>query len=218
MSNKGAGAQPQFQLLETMLWEPERGYFLLEAHLRRLGEAAVYFDFAVDTATVRQKLQTLAGSLPMEPHRVRLLVAAEGGITAQAFALGPARDPGPWRVALATQPVQSTDPFLRHKTTRRQVYQAARAAYPHLDEVLLWNERGELTEGTIANVVVQMRGEWLTPPLACGLLPGTFRAQLLLENVIREQVIAIDDLPGCEGIYLINSVRRWVEGEMTSDK
>ncbi len=211
MADKSAGAQPQFQLLETIRWEPEGGYYLLEAHLRRLGRAAAHFEFALDMVAVRQELQALARLLPPEPHRVRLLVAAAGQMTTQALALGPVPPSGPWRVALALRPVWSAAPFLRHKTTRRQVYEAARAAQPHLDEVLLWNEHGELTEATIANVVVQRGAELLTPPLSCGLLPGTFRELLLLENIIREQTVPITDLPGFDRIYLINSVRRWLE-------
>jgi para-aminobenzoate synthetase/4-amino-4-deoxychorismate lyase len=73
----------------------------------------------------------------------------------------------------------------------------------------LWNERGELTEATTANIVVELAGDLLTPPLSSGLLAGTYRNHLLAEGVIREQVIRLADLDRCQAIYLINSVRKW---------
>ena len=214
MPDKGAGSDREFSLLETILWEPDSGYFLLDEHVWRLNRAAMHFEFTIDDRQVQRQLQAVAGSLPPQPHRVRLLVDSNGRVTAQPLMLTAADDSAPWRVAVAEQPVDSNDIFLRHKTTRRQVYEAAKAAHPTVDDVLLWNERGELTERTLANVVVQLDDELLTPPVRCGLLPGVFRQQLLLQGIIHEQAIQMEELPHCDQIYLINSVRRWVEAEV----
>ena len=83
-----------------------------------------------------------------------------------------------------------------------------------MDDVLLYNENNELTEFTIGNLVVEINGELFTPPLSCGLLAGTFRAHLLETQQIKERVIRKDELPGCTKIFLINSVRKWVEVEI----
>jgi para-aminobenzoate synthetase/4-amino-4-deoxychorismate lyase len=214
MSDQSAGAESPFQLLETLLWEPDTGWFLLDAHVRRMQRAAAHFGFALDAPAAAAQLQTLAESLPAEPHRVRLLAAADGEITTQAVAMPPATASTVWRVALAAQPIDSADPFLRHKTTRRQVYETARAAHPAVNDVLLWNERGELTEATIANVVLKFGDDLLTPPASVGLLPGTFREHLLAEGIIREQLLTPADLHRAEQLFLINSVRRWVPAEM----
>jgi para-aminobenzoate synthetase/4-amino-4-deoxychorismate lyase len=80
--------------------------------------------------------------------------------------------------------------------------------------VLLWNERGEITESTTANVVVVLDGELLTPPLSSGLLAGTFRDRLLAEGAIQEKVINVADLGRCRCIYLINSVRKWRQARL----
>ena len=113
-------------------------------------------------------------------------------------------------MTLADGPVDSRDRFLYHKTTYRRVYEEARAAKPGFDDVLLWNERGELTESTLANVVVERDGRFITPPTACGLLPGVFRSWLLERGEIREGVIRKDDLRRTDRVFLINSVRRWI--------
>jgi branched-subunit amino acid aminotransferase/4-amino-4-deoxychorismate lyase len=77
--------------------------------------------------------------------------------------------------------------------------------------VLLWNERGEITESCVANVVLRMDGCLLTPPVGAGLLAGTFRAWLLEQGKVQERTLRISDLEKCSGIYLINSVRKWHE-------
>ena len=109
---------------------------------------------------------------------------------------------------MAPVPVNPNQRWLFHKTTRRQVYDAARAACPGADDVLLWNEQGEVTETTIANVVARLGGRLVTPPLSCGLLPGTLRAWLLDQGQVIEQVIRLDELAGCE-LYRINALRGW---------
>jgi para-aminobenzoate synthetase/4-amino-4-deoxychorismate lyase len=99
--------------------------------------------------------------------------------------------------------------LLYHKTTRREIYERRAAARPDCGDVLLVNEHGEVTESTIANLVVEIGGELWTPPLACGLLPGVFRAELLRRDEIRERVLTPADLRRTEAIWLVSSVRRW---------
>jgi para-aminobenzoate synthetase/4-amino-4-deoxychorismate lyase len=106
--------------------------------------------------------------------------------------------------------VASGDWLLRHKTTNREVYNRARAARPDTDDVLLVNERGEITESTIANVVAEIDGVRVTPPVACGLLPGVFRAALLESGEVRERVLSRSDLAVAPRLWLINSLREWI--------
>lgn len=206
-------ARPRFDLLETILWEPQSGYFLLPEHLHRLVESARYFNIPINYEQLIDRLATLVEPFN-QPHRVRLLVAPDGQFTTQAipFDLTPSRRL--WRVAIAATPVDSNNPFLYHKTTNRQVYTKARQARPGFDDVILWNEHGQITEATIANVVIKRGDDLITPPVECGLLAGTYRAHLLAQNEIREQIITVDELKQSEQIYLINSVRRWVEVEV----
>jgi para-aminobenzoate synthetase/4-amino-4-deoxychorismate lyase len=101
-------------------------------------------------------------------------------------------------VELATEPVDSSDRFLFHKTTRR----------PGRDGLVFWNERGEITESSIANIVVPMDGELFTPPIECGLLPGVYRNHLLVTGKIKERVITIDEFQNAKEFFLINSIRK----------
>lgn len=196
---------PDFALLETMLWTPQEGYTLLEAHLARLADSARYFARPVDIALIRAKLATLAHSLPAQPHRIRLLLPHAHEPVLEARALAPL--PRPYRITLARRPVNARDPFLYHKTTHRRIYEQAMAEAPGYADVLLWNEHHEVTEACIANIVVEMDGKLLTPPVSCGLLPGIGRSLLLAQGQVSEAIITVQDLRRCARIYLVNAVR-----------
>jgi para-aminobenzoate synthetase/4-amino-4-deoxychorismate lyase len=204
--------RPAFELLETLLWRRGRGYFLLEAHLKRLRDSACYFDFAVDADAVRRQLLTVAEGFTEPRYRVRLRVNRRGQAQVEYAPLLSERRA--WRVALAQQPVNPREVFLYHKTTHRQVYERALAARPDCDDVILWNTRGELTESTRANVVARLDGRYYTPPVECGLLAGVYREHLLQRGLLRERVLTIDDLRRAEAVYLINSVRGWIRVEL----
>jgi para-aminobenzoate synthetase / 4-amino-4-deoxychorismate lyase len=200
--------QPPFALLETLLWSPEAGYFLLERHLTRLAASAVYFQYPLHLPDVRQQLTALAAGLT-RPMKVRLQLTAQGQVRVEAVDLAGGANAAPLRLGLAAESVTSDTLWLYHKTTQRQLYEAARAARPDCDEVLLWNERGELTEATTANLVLELDGELVTPAADSGLLPGTFRAELLDRGEIVERIVPVAALRQATAVYLINSVRRW---------
>lgn len=196
---------PDFALLETIKWTPQEGYFLLDCHLTRLANSAAYFSRPVDIGEIREKLSVIARELPPCPHRIRVVVPQENGPILEAQTLLPL--PHPYRVRVARRPVNSRDPFLYHKTTHRRVYEQALEDAPGYDDVLLWNEKGEITESCIANIVVEMDGWLLTPPVHTGLLAGTYRSLLIEQNKVIEESITVQNLLRCSRVYMINSVR-----------
>ncbi len=200
---------PEFALLETLLWRPGSGYFLLGRHLDRLAASARYFDFPLERAGVRERLERSAAAFAPVRHRVRLEARRDGRIEVAAEP-SPCTGRSTWSLALDDRPVDASDPFLFHKTTHRRRYEEALARHPQADEVALWNARGELTESTRANLVLKLGGRWLTPPVSCGLLAGTYRAELLERGRIREQVMPIAALDEADEVLLINSVRGWI--------
>jgi branched-subunit amino acid aminotransferase/4-amino-4-deoxychorismate lyase len=200
-----------FELYEALLWEPGQGYFLLERHLRRLAASAARFRFELDLDAVRSRLIEFANQLPDTPRKLRLELSANGALFLEQ---GDVKPSTPVRTALAPDPVDRRDEFLRHKTSRRGVYDAALRACPGAQDVLLWNERRELTETCAANVVVELGGRRLTPPVASGLLPGTYRAELLENGEIQEEVVPVKALERASRLFLVNSVRRWCPIEL----
>jgi para-aminobenzoate synthetase/4-amino-4-deoxychorismate lyase len=208
---KGSFARPpapEFQLIETLLFEPGRGYFLLKRHLARLARSVGYFNFALDMEPVERRLASFGAGLSGN-SKVRVLLARNGDISLEAAPVF--RDPpgAPLPVTLAGAKVDSSDRFLYHKTTNRPCYTGELALYPGCCDVIFRNERDEVTEGANHNLVARLGGRLVTPPVACGLLPGVFREELLARGEIEERVITQKELIAAEEIYLINSVRKW---------
>jgi len=210
-----AGLRP-FSLLETMLWTPAQGYYLLDRHMRRLGRSAEYFDYRLDIDSVRKTLDCIAQDLPQADQRIRLLIANDGGISCEVYPIVPDDSASVKNVALACSPVDRSSPFLYHKTTNRRIYEDALAACPGYDDVILCNESGEVTESTIANIVVELDGVLYTPPVRCGLLPGTYREWMLEEKMVMERVITVRELMESSGVYLVNSVRGMYKVKISS--
>jgi para-aminobenzoate synthetase/4-amino-4-deoxychorismate lyase len=197
---------PRFRLLETLLWTPEEGFVLLDRHMARLFASAACVGFAGDAQEIRAMLETAIGDL-IGPSKIRVMLESDGSVLCEAVDLNPL--PTPMRVALATEPIDAADVFLYHKTSRRAVYDRARASRPDADTVILWNEAGEITESAEANIVLVRDGRKVTPPVACGLLPGTRRSELLERGEIVEERILLEELPLADEIWLVNSVRGW---------
>jgi para-aminobenzoate synthetase/4-amino-4-deoxychorismate lyase len=196
-----------FDLLESILLDNGK-YFLLEGHLKRFKESATYFAFPWPEDEVLTELETVRQSHSAGSWKVRLLLNLQGRLHIEAH---PAPASTPVRIGLGISPIDSRNRMLFHKTTHRGLYENAQALRPDCDDVLLWNERGELTESTRANLVVELGGHRYTPPLDCGLLPGVFRSELLKTGQITERVLTKDDLPRAQAVYLINSVRKWIQ-------
>jgi len=206
-----APTRPDFSLIETLPYESAAGYFLLERHLARLADSADYFGFRFDENAIRAALQKIAEKMPKGKFKVRLSLNRGGAVQVAHELLVEKRI---LQIAIAPEPVDRRDVFLFHKTTQREVYETRRASRPDGEEVLLVNEKGELTESPIANLVVRLEGKDYTPPVSCGLLAGTFRAELLERGKLIERVLRPEDLQKAEAIFLINSVRGWMPVQM----
>lgn len=245
---------PQFSLLETLLWTPDEGFFLRDKHIARLLDSATYFDYPITRRggsppphlpqeIIESYLNEISSKFT-SPRRARLLLDKNGDLSYEAklfqSSLLEAAFPPPshggvsrrtaagasnaLKVSLAKQPVNSSNVFLFHKTTHREIYESAiRSAGSETpqeqgmrDDVLLFNERGELTEFTIGNLVVEMDGKLYTPPISCGLLAGTFREYLIETGQVEERVIRVDEIGKCTRVFLVNSVRKWQRVEITT--
>jgi para-aminobenzoate synthetase/4-amino-4-deoxychorismate lyase len=207
-----SGREEPFELIETMRWERGSGFWLLDRHMRRLGESAAYFGYRFDEAEVREALFRKASTFEAPLQRVRLTLAEDGGIHVAATAMAPVGKDAVLRYAVAAERTSSADRFLFHKTTRRRFYDETRErlmAETGCDEALFLNERDELTEGSFTNLFIERNGRLLTPPIGCGLLNGTLRGALLAdpERKVEEQVLRLADLQNAERVFLGNSVR-----------
>ena len=205
--------RPAFELFESLAHVPAEGFRHLDEHLERLAGSAGYFGFRFEpeaaAAALKRAVAEVTGT-----SVVRLTLARDGGLSTDVRDLPPADDAV--RVALDDEPVDPSDVWLFHKTTRRAPYQRRRGRRPDVDDVLLVNDRGEVTESTIANLAVRLDGVWVTPPVDAGLLPGTYRNVLLREGRMRERPVTVDELRGARELALVSSVRGWRPAALVS--
>lgn len=205
-------------LIETLRWESGIGFVRLERHLARLTHSATALGLPAAEKAEAALAQACAGS--KIPLRVRLELFADGRIEIQTAAFTPLAPNAKWRLAIAETRLASTDLLLRHKTSRRALYAAARAEFPasEADEVILLNERGDLCEGTITTLFLDDgSGRLKTPPLADGLLAGVLRAELLENGKAVEAVLRPDDLSKGE-IFVGNSLRGLIRAGLSQGK
>ena len=213
-----AARRPAFNLLETLRFDTSEGYFLRDRHLGRLRDSARYFGFRCDAARVEKALRLEVRGLKEGRYRIRLTLSRSGEIQVSRERLAGRQGRRRLRAAISRRPVDSTDVLLFHKTTYRRMYEEQRSDWPDCDEVILINERGEVTECCVGNLVAEIEGRAVTPPLGCGVLPGTFRSELLETGKIEEQVLRVSDLHRADALYLINSLQGWVPLDLVDSR
>ncbi len=202
-----------FSLIETLRWQPDAGFLRLDQHLRRLSRSADALGFRQPQDAKGKLEKEVSGSKPL---RVRLVMTYRGKMEVSATPFEPVPEESVWRLKIAKTRLQSEDSLFRHKTTRREPYEAARAEFSkdEADEVILLNERGEVCEGTITNIFAEAAdGMLLTPPLTSGLLPGVLRAELIRERKARGEVLKLDDLRHRK-LFVGNSLRGLIPAEL----
>lgn len=196
-----------YGLIETLGWSD--GYVRLALHLERLANSAAALGFRFDRDRVVEQLDEVAASFSAEEERrVRCELRRDGMLQITTAPMPPATVAA-LRIAVASQRVDAGDPFLRHKTTRRGVYERAFAevAAQGCDDALLLNREGFVTETSRSTIFVERGGELLTPPLEHGLLPGMLRRELIESGAAREEPLRLDDLRQAGRWFVGNSLR-----------
>ncbi|WP_306715050.1 bifunctional anthranilate synthase component I family protein/class IV aminotransferase [Burkholderia dolosa] len=218
-------ADPGFQLFETTCATRDGGIRHLDRHLARLQRSADTFGFRFDVDALRGAIDARCAALDGDgSYRMKLSLAKDGTLDVAAAPLKPL-PAGPVRVLLACDhgfaPTRASDALLLHKTTRRAEYDRAWQAAEALGcfDMLFVNERGEVTEGGRSNLFLKLDGQWVTPPLACGVLPGVMRGVLLDDRTFgaAQRVLTLDDLLNADELMICNALRGAVPARLIRD-
>lgn len=177
----------------------------LEAHLDRMEKSAHILGLPFKRSNARFIWLETAKNYPTGTFKFRAELKPDGTFILSATEIS--QDTPTWSAKLATMPLPK-NPFLAHKTTRREMYESLRES--GVQETLLFNEKGELTEFISGNLILELDGRFVTPKLECGLLPGVFRRELLESHDVTESILTPQDLNAATRIFLINSVRGFV--------
>ena len=201
-------------LIETMRFDPEAGIELLELHLERMKASAAELGFSFDRHEARNRIHALCFELD-RPAKVRLLLARSGEIALETSPLPPSLE-GTVGCVVLPLPVVTNDWRLRHKSTDRGFYEAARAVAKDCGayEALFVRDDGLVTEGSFTNLFVERGGKLLTPAASLGLLHGVLRRKLLDEGRAEEAELTLDDLAG--GFFIGNATRGLIPARLQS--
>jgi para-aminobenzoate synthetase/4-amino-4-deoxychorismate lyase len=205
----------EFDLLETMALK-DGEYDLLDRHIARAHNSARYFGFHWNDAAISRAIDDARKSHPLRRWRIRLIINRHGEARTEASPLGGQRS-APLAVKFASRAVDDSDPLVFHKTTARSRYDIELERCQPCDDVILWNDRDEVTESTIANVVVHSEGKNWTPPREAGLLAGTLREELISKGELFVRTITKEELKAAGSFFLINSVRGWMQARLAPD-
>lgn len=204
---------PAIQLIETMRVEPGRIIPLLSGHSRRLRASCAALGHAWPGEPLFQAIRQHAAKLDaVHNYRLRLLLDPNGHYSLESAIL--AMTLPPVRLHLSPAALEADAFWLQHKTTHRPWYadaQAWLAQNPEFFDVVFCNRNDEVCEGSRSNLYIQnAAGAWLTPPLACGLLPGVQRQALLDDGRVQEARITRHDLLAAKAIRISNALRGWL--------
>jgi len=203
---------PRLSLIETILWEGGE-YFLLDLHLKRLGNSCDYFTIVLDKKALVQRLNQEAPKKG-EKYKVRVLVDTKGTISIEKSPLD--EIPELVKIKISSERIDSKDCFLYHKTAKRDLYDSelVKARKEGFFEVIFLNTSGELTEGSITNLFIEKDGQLYTPKLSCGLLPGVMRESLIRQKRVTEKTLYLKDIYQADKVYIGNSVRGLIKAEL----
>ena len=228
--NKKDTEKKDFYLIETLVWQPQmsdsrgnEGFPLLEMHLDRLEKSARFFGFSYPEDLIMHMLNELSAKLGSKHGRqrkkfkIRCTLGSSG-----RFAITDVDElheiKSPVLVDISSRRVDPQDIFLYHKTSRRKLFNLERTRIEKIGlfDTMLLNNRGEITQGTITNIFVDIGADkMLTPAVECGLLPGILREKMLKEGRAEEAVLHPVDIHDARAVYVGNSVRGLMEIRLT---
>ncbi|MDC6178678.1 chorismate-binding protein [Ralstonia solanacearum] len=209
---------PGLSLFETMRATRAEGVPLLDRHLARLEHSARAFGFGFDRDALVREVARVCGTLPEDgAHRMRLSLQHSGAFSVTAAPLSPlpAGWDAPVRLHIAPQAREAVHSLPHHKTSLRAAYDAAWQAAEREGafDAVFFNADGTLAEGGRSTVLVKLEGQWWTPPLSAGVLPGVMRGVLLddarpwLGAPLRERMLTRAEVARAEAIAVCNALR-----------
>lgn len=207
-------------LFETVLLRGGR-MPLLPYHLERLAESAAALAIPCDLGAVATGVLAVADAFGDEGEYALRITLSRGAAPGRGYqppgAAAPTllvmaaayrRPAGPLGAITASLRISPSSPLCRHKSLSalEKVVARAEAAQQGADEALLLNLAGHITEGAATNLFAQIRGRWITPPVADGCLPGVMRRRVIELTGAEERSLRPEDLFTADGVWLCNAL------------
>ncbi|MCF6764951.1 aminodeoxychorismate synthase component I [Thiotrichales bacterium 19S3-7] len=207
-----------FDLIECILYK-NNAYQHLDKHINRLENSAQIFNFVFDRYHLLDQLMELTAELQSDKaYKVKILLAGCGKVSIsfdEALSISQ-----PIKLIIANEPIDSSNILFQHKTTAHSVrgfYDQMVSKYRQQTDcfdVIFYNEKGYITETSIFNLIVEIKGQLYTPKINSGLLPGIGRSALIEQGKVHEKNITKNELVNADAIYVVNSIRGLIETKL----
>jgi para-aminobenzoate synthetase / 4-amino-4-deoxychorismate lyase len=197
-----------FFIFETFLFDGFTCRYL-SLHLQRLLNSAQEFGFEIDLALIESEILFHVRNLSGD-HKIKVKLMYDGEFAVESQKIEKAQNSQKASlVALSAKRVDSQNIFQKHKTSRRELYDADYevAQKNGFYDFIFLNEKNQVVEASRHNIFIKTQGQWRTPPLSSGALPGIARQRALGELRAQEEMFSIEDVRRAEEILLTNSVR-----------
>ena len=198
-------ALPEFSLIETILYDDK--YENLDLHMNRLRSSAEYFDYIFNQDAFEKQLTNMQEYLRKGKFRIRVLLNRLGKLEITSTKVEDSCGKT-LKIYLSNKQTSSSNIYLFHKTTHREFYdkELEIARSRGFFDIIFMNELGEITEGAVSNIYVEINDQIFTPPVGCGLLNGTTRQKILTEGRVFERILTLQDLYDANTIYISNAI------------
>ena len=191
-----------FETIKTVGGQP----WALSRHMRRALNSARRNDqpFPNEDLIRSAVAETIAAN-PFSIGRLRLLFGIDGSLRATHQVYLEIETSANLGVRQLTEEVSG--PVEKRYPYTKNLKIVAEAKSAGFDDYLLVNSDGFITETAIANLVFQLDGEWITPPLSDGVLPGVMRALLVEKNDVTVRRIRATQLDQIESGFVVSSLK-----------
>jgi len=191
-----------FETIKTVGGQP----WALSRHMRRALNSARRNDQPFPSEElIRKAVSEVVSANPFLTGRLRLLFSSDGTLCATHHEYVEIETPAHLGIRHLSErfssPVEKRYPYTKNLEMLAQAKSAG------FDDYILINQDGVITETAIANLVLQLAGDWITPPLSDGVLPGVMRALLVEKNGVIVRQIQAEKMNQIESGFVVSSLK-----------
>jgi branched-chain amino acid aminotransferase len=196
---KGSGIFETIKTVDSKPWAFSR-------HMRRAVAGALTLGIPIPSEdAIRNAVESLCGDQAHSEGMLRLCFADDGSWAAVHLPYTPMK-----RAAVVVSYSDFTSTNGQQIKTypydhRLQILESIKSR--GADEALIKNHAGKVCEGAVTNLLFLIDGQWVTPPISDGVLPGVMRALVIEYCGVLVRSVQPEDLLRADSALLLSSLR-----------
>ena len=191
-----------FETIKTVNGAP----YALALHLQRAGMSAKILGFNLPSIpSIELAVRELLIAEPNENGHLRVSFNVNGQWSAIHLPYQPLVVSA--KIRIHPDPLMSRGARIKSYPYDQRLAILNEAKLLGFDEAIVFNAEGNISEGAVSNIMAQINGQWITPPISDGALPGIMRG-LVIENCrVAIATIPISHIGDITSAFLLSSLR-----------